>query len=63
MNTKMDSKSKHPFAITCRRCGGNDVEVRAFDWGELTIKCNDCGCYVECGTYCTKENDYSGATF
>lgn len=63
MNTKMDSKTKHPFAITCRKCGSNDVIVRAFDFRDLSIECKSCGCSVNCGAYYTKESDYSGATF
>ena len=29
-NSKMDGKAKHPFAITCRNCGGNDIVVIAY---------------------------------
>ena len=63
MNTKMDSKTKHPFAITCRKCGGNDVMVVAYEYYDLGIECRKCGCFVNCGAYYTKESDYSGATF
>ena len=58
-NNKMDGKSKHPFAITCRKCGCNDIKVTAFDYYELEIKCQGCGCTLECGTYFTKQYDYS----
>lgn len=58
-NNKMDGKSKHPFAITCRKCGCNDVVVRAFDYRSLEIECNSCGYTLDCGTYYTKQYDYS----
>lgn len=58
-NKRMDSKSKHPFAITCRKCGSNNVEVTAWDRGDLEIKCRGCGRTLNCGTYYTKEHDYS----
>lgn len=56
---KMDSKSKHPFAITCRKCGGNDIVVTAYEHQDLGIKCKDCGVSLWCGTYYTQEYDYS----
>ena len=58
-NNKMDSKSKHPFAITCRKCGGNDIVVIPYDHEDLGIKCRDCGAYINCGVYYTKKYDYS----
>ena len=58
-NNKMDGKFKHPFAITCRKCGCNDVEVLTFDFRSLEIRCNSCGYCLDCGTYYTKKNDYS----
>lgn len=58
-NNKMDGKSKHPFAITCRKCGSNDVVVIAFDHRELEIKCRGRGLILDCGTYYTTEYDYS----
>ena len=58
-NKKMDSKAKHPFAITCRKCGGNDIVVIAFDYHELEIKCRDCGVCLDCGMYYTQAYDYS----
>lgn len=60
-NNKMDGKTKHPFVITCRKCGGNDVEVYAHDNHDLSIKCKDCGLYLNCGSYHTKEYDYSNS--
>lgn len=58
-NNKMDGKSKHPFAITCRKCGGNDVVVIAFEYQDLGIRCRNCGFELDCGRYYTKECDYS----
>ena len=45
-NNKMDGKSKHPFAITCRKCGSNDIVVTAYEYHDLGIKCR-------------KENNYA----
>lgn len=59
---KMDNKNKHPFVITCRYCGGGDIRVTPFEYGDLEIKCNSCGTYVSCGTYYTMRNNYSGMT-
>lgn len=56
---RMDSKKKHPFAITCRKCGSNRVVVRAFDYHGLEISCKNCGFFLDCGYYDTEENDYS----
>lgn len=58
-NSKMDGKSKHPFAITCRKCGCNDVAVFAYEYRDLGIRCRGCGYELNCGTYYTKESDYS----
>ena len=59
---KMSSKKKHQFAITCRYCGGNDVTVTPYEYGDLGIKCNSCGESVSCGTYYTQSGDYSDMT-
>lgn len=56
---RMDSKKKHPFAITCRKCGSNRVVVYAYDYHGLDIKCKNCGFFLDCGYYDTEENDYS----
>ena len=56
---KMDSKKKHPFAITCRKCGSNMVAVYAYDYNGLEIKCKSCGFFLDCGYYDTVANDYS----
>ena len=56
---KMDGKNKHPFAITCRKCGSNDVTVTAYEYYDLGIKCNSCGCSINCGSYHTTSGDYS----
>lgn len=56
---KMDSKDKHPFAITCRKCGSNDISVMAWDNHYLEIKCESCGFSLNCGVYRTMSNDYS----
>lgn len=53
------SKRKHPFAITCRKCGSNGVTVYANDNQWLVIKCKNCGFYLDCGYYDTEDNDYS----
>lgn len=58
-SNKMDAKTKHPFAITCRKCGCNDVVIVAYDHRDLGIRCRGCGYELDCGTYYTKENDYS----
>jgi ribosomal protein S27E len=55
----MDSKNKHPFAITCRKCGGNDVTVIAYEHQDLGIRCNSCRASIRCGTYHTMRGDYS----
>lgn len=57
---KMDSKARHPFAITCRKCGGNDIKVIAYEHYDLGISCRSCGFSINCGAYYTMENDYSG---
>lgn len=56
---KMDGKSKHPFAITCRKCGCNDIVVIAFEHRDLEIKCRGCGFVLDCGDYYTQQYDYS----
>lgn len=58
-NERMDSKRKHPFAITCRKCGSNRVSVIAFEYQDLEIRCKSCGAIVDCGVYDTEEGDYS----
>lgn len=58
-SNKMDGKTKHPFNITCRRCGCNDIIVTAYEYRDLGIKCRGCGLFLDCGTYYTKEYDYS----
>lgn len=58
-SNKMDGKFKHPFAITCRKCGCNDIVVIAYEYRDLGIRCRGCGYELDCGTYYTKENDYS----
>ncbi len=58
-NERMDSKRKHPFEITCRKCGSKRVKVLAFDYQELEIRCKSCGVIVDCGIYDTEEGDYS----
>jgi ribosomal protein L37AE/L43A len=58
---KMDSKKKHPFAITCRKCGSNRVMVSALEYYDLILKCEDCGTYVSCGTYYPHKADYTDA--
>ena len=62
-NSKMDGKTKHPFAITCRKCGCNDIIVQAVEDRDLEIKCRGCGLCLDCGTYYTKEYDYSDMVF
>lgn len=56
---KMDSKKKHPFAITCRQCGSNSVAVYAFEYHDLEIRCKNCGNTLHCGVYHTDKEDYS----
>lgn len=54
-----DEKPKHPFAITCGRCGSNDIQVVAYEHRDLGIECLDCGLHLHCGNYYTKDSDYS----
>lgn len=54
-----EEKPKHPFAITCRRCGGDNIQVVAYEHRDLGIECRDCGLFLNCGNYYTKEYDYS----
>lgn len=56
---KMDGKTKHPFAITCRKCGSNSVMVIAYEHQDLGIRCKHCGYELSCGTYHTDNYDYS----
>lgn len=58
-NTRMDSKKKHPFAITCRKCGSNRVKVIAYEYHDLGICCKDCGFSISCVDYHTDKYDYS----
>ena len=58
MDDYMDSKKKHPFAITCRKCGSNRVAIYAYDYHDLEIKCKNCGLFLDCDYYDTEENDY-----
>ena len=58
-NERMGSKRKHPFAITCRKCGSNKVVVIAFEHRDLEIRCKSCGAAVDCGIYDAEEGDYS----
>lgn len=55
-------KPKHPFAIACRKCGSNNIDVFAHDNHDLSIRCKDCGLYINCGSYHTREYDYSNCT-
>ena len=57
-NHKMNGKSKHPFAITCRKCGCNDIVVIAYEYKDLGIRCRGCGYELNCGTYYTQEDNY-----
>lgn len=58
-NERMDGKKRHPFAITCRRCGSNNCVIKAWDYHSLDITCKNCGASVNCGYYDTMEGDYS----
>ena len=58
-NRRMGSKRKYPFAITCRKCGSNAVEVTAYEYRDLGIRCKRCGAFVGCGRYDTESGDYS----
>lgn len=59
INNKMDSKKKHPFAITCRRCGSNSVVVYSFEYRDIEIRCKSCGNSISCGEYHTDRYNYS----
>lgn len=54
-----EEKFKHPFTITCKKCGSNNIHVFACEHNDLVIRCKDCGLYLNCGSYDTKEGDYS----
>ena len=53
-----EEKPIRPFDITCKRCGGNKIQVTAYEHRDLAIECLDCGLYLNCGNYHT-EYDYS----
>ena len=46
-----------PFTIKCNCCGSTDVTVTAFEYYDLAINCNECGAYLNYGSY--RERDYS----
>ncbi len=52
-NPKMGSRKNKPFAISCRNCGSNLVEIRAFDLHSMAITCKRCGISHTCGCYNT----------
>lgn len=52
-DTKKDKPK--PFTIKCNCCGGTDVTVISFEYHDLGIKCNECGAYLDCGSYREKE--------
>ena len=56
-----EQKFKHPFVITCKKCGSDNIQVFALEYNDLAIRCSDCGLYLNCGSYHTKEYDYSNA--
>ena len=55
----MNNKTKHPFVITCRNCGSNNISVYAFDYEDVEIKCHECGKSIECRCYHMMSGDYS----
>lgn len=58
MNSE-NQKPKHPFTITCRKCGSNNIGVYAHDYDDLEIRCRECGRSIECRYYYTMMFDYS----
>ena len=52
-------KTQNPFTITCKRCGGDDIKVIAYEHRDLGVECMDCGLHLHCGNYYTKDADYS----
>ena len=54
-NSKMRSRKEMPFAISCRNCGSNHVEVRALGLHFLSLTCKRCGEGHSCGYYSTGE--------
>ena len=40
-----------PFKVTCTNCGSHNVDVIAFEYWDLEIKCKSCGSYLSCGKY------------
>lgn len=44
-----------PFTVICNHCGSHDVTVTAFEYYDLGIKCNNCGSFLNYGSYNEKE--------
>lgn len=53
-----EKKKDVPFLVECTNCGSHNVEVTAFEYWDLEIKCNKCGSYLSVGRY--NETRYKG---
>ena len=58
-----ENAKKHPFKIKCRKCGSKNIAVFAYEDNFLSLQCMDCGMSVNCGSYRTKEGDYSTSVY
>lgn len=41
--SKNKKEDKAPFEIRCTKCGSHNVEVFAFEYRDLGIRCRSCG--------------------
>lgn len=49
---KIKKEDKAPFEIKCSNCGSHNVEVVAFEYRDLQLKCRSCGsCIYDIGIY------------
>lgn len=47
-----------PFTIQCTNCGSHNVDVTAFEYWDLEIRCIKCGSWLSVGKY--NETKYEG---
>lgn len=40
-----------PFKVECTNCGSHNVNIIAFECGDLGIKCNKCGSNLNVNSY------------
>ena len=48
---KNEKKNEAPFEVICSKCGSHNVNVAAFDFLDLEIKCKNCGNHIVYGCY------------